>query len=112
MLAEVGRRPNDYVIDAEVLQEVLHVYAARHTPEKGAAAIERMLVLFPWPIPIGAAEIRRAGRLLVEHPRLSARDAIHAAVVMVRGLEAIITTDRDFDGVSGLRRLSPEAALG
>ena len=41
----------------------------------------------------------------MEHPSLSARDALHAAVMMNHGIEWIATFDAAFDGVPGLRRV-------
>jgi predicted nucleic acid-binding protein len=42
-----------------------------------------------------------------EHEGLSARDAVHAAVVFTHRLEAICAFDGDFDAVRGLRRIEP-----
>jgi predicted nucleic acid-binding protein len=36
-----------------------------------------------------------------------ARDAVHAAVVQVHGLDSIASFDRDFDKIKGLRRMEP-----
>jgi predicted nucleic acid-binding protein len=45
--------------------------------------------------------------VLGAHPRLSPRDAIHAAVVLTYGLEGIVSTDRAFGRVPGLVRFDP-----
>jgi predicted nucleic acid-binding protein len=42
---------------------------------------------------------------------LSARDAVHAAVMLNHGVEWIATFDADFDRVGGLRRLAIESGL-
>ncbi len=48
-----------------------------------------------------------------DHPSLSARDAVFAAVALGRGINAILATDRAFDDVPGLERIDPadEAAV-
>ena len=46
-------------------------------------------------------------RLLAEMPGIEARDAIHAAVVFEHRLEGIVSADRDFDRIPGLRRFDP-----
>ena len=52
-------------------------------------------------------------RLMAETHDLSARDAIHAAVVFEHELEGIISADQDYDRIQGLRRYDPiEAAAG
>ena len=42
-------------------------------------------------------------------PHIMARDALHAAVVMAEGLEAICSYDRDFDRIKGLVRTVPQS---
>ena len=105
--------PDDYAVDAEMLQELLHSYLERRQLERGVQTVEYLLTYIPSIIPITAAEIATAMRLLGETPNISARDAIHAAVVIGHGLEGIVSADRDFDRVAGLRRFDPvEAAAG
>ncbi len=105
--------PDDYAVDAEMLQELLHSYLERRQFERGVQTVEYLLTYIPSIIPITAAEIATAMRLLGETPNISARDAIHAAVVIGHGLEGIVSADRDFDRVAGLRRFDPvEAAAG
>jgi predicted nucleic acid-binding protein len=55
--------------------------------------------------------VDRARDLLDDDPRLGARDALHAAVVLDRGMSAICSYDRDLDHVAGLQRIEPSAAL-
>ena len=79
----------------------------------GLTQLEDLLSTFPDIIPITAAEIRTAMRLMGETRSLSPRDAIHAAVVITHGLEGIVSADQDFDRIPGLRRFDPmEAAAG
>ena len=63
-----------------------------------------MLAVLPAVIPISGAEIAAAAQILGDHLALSPRDAIHAAVVLQHDLEGIVSADRGFDEVIGLRR--------
>ncbi len=42
-----------------------------------------------------------------EHLRLTARDAVFAAVALNRGIDAILSSDRAFDDIPGLERIDP-----
>lgn len=45
--------------------------------------------------------------LLVSHDRLDVADAVTAATALNRGVAAILSADRDFDGIPGLERIDP-----
>ena len=104
VLDQVGEGTLQANIDAEVFQEILHVYSARRERTKGFDTIDDLLVLFPNPIPIGREEIERARDLMMEHSFLVSRDPIHAAVVQTHDLEGIVTADKVFDRIKGLKR--------
>lgn len=86
------------------MQEVLYVYGARNQRKKGFDTVDDLLVIFPNPIPIGREEIEEARDLMRQYNFLVARDAIHAAVVRVHRLDGIISADRAFDRVAGVKR--------
>lgn len=98
---------SDYCVDTETLQEILYVYYSRRETGRGIGVAQDILGMFPTIIPITAAEITAAMRLMAETRNLSARDAIHAAVVIEHGLEGIVSADRDYDSIPGLRRFDP-----
>ncbi|MFZ1927251.1 MAG: type II toxin-antitoxin system VapC family toxin [Solirubrobacteraceae bacterium] len=56
------------------------------------------------------SDIERALELWREHERLDMRDAIFAAQALNRGIDAILSADRDFDGIPGLERIDPADA--
>jgi uncharacterized protein len=56
--------------------------------------------------PIEIEDVQRARRLITTNSALSARDAIHVAVMQRYGIERIATFDRAFDGISGIERLA------
>lgn len=55
-------------------------------------------------------DIERALDLWREHQRLDMRDAIFAAQALNRGIDAILSPDRGFDGIPGLQRIDPADA--
>lgn len=93
-------------MDVEALQEVLYVYAARQARKKGFDTVDDLLIIFPNPIPIGREEIEEARDLMRRYSFLGARDAIHAAVVRLHSLDGIISADRVFDRIAGVKRSS------
>jgi len=111
VMGQATQRTQEYIIDAELLQEVLHTFYVRRQVERGIARVNDLLSIFPNTIPIGVQEVRIAGRMLAQHPRLSSRDAIHAAEVLAHGLDGLVSTDRAFDGITGLARHDPVAMV-
>lgn len=94
--------------DVEALQEVLNYYHRRGATELGAGVVENALIAFPNLFPVTVAVVDRARRLLVGHSNdISARDAIHAAVVLEHRLEGIISADKGFDAIAGVTRFDP-----
>jgi len=106
-LERVASGEEDAVLDAETLQEILHRYRALDRWEDGRTLFDLAHTLFPVVLPIGFDVLDRARSLLDTYPHLMARDALHAAVVLVHELDAICSFDRDFDPVAGVRRIEP-----
>ena len=50
---------------------------------------------------------RGGSDLFENHDGLDARDAVFAALAINRGIDAILATDRAFDGIDGLERIDP-----
>jgi hypothetical protein len=93
------------VTDAEVLQEILHRYAAIDKREAIGPAFQVTLDIVDEVIPIGKAEVLRAGEIVQSRVLMSARDAIHIAVMERHGIRSILSFDGDFDGWPGLQRI-------
>ncbi len=94
--------------NVEVVQEILHLHQARKELEFGISLARQALELFPNALPVTAETARSAVALLSRYAFLQSRDAIHAAVVLEHNLEGIISADRAFDGIAGLRRFDPK----
>jgi len=95
-------------VDTELLQEILYRFWNREQLDRGIALFNRVLSAFPDPFSITTEEIVVARSVLGNHPEIAPRDAIHAAVVLVHGLEGIISTDGDFNDISGVTRFDPK----
>lgn len=107
LLERVAGGEVEAVIDAGVLQEILHRYRALNRWSDGSRVHDLARTLFPVVLPVTADILDRARQILDGQKDLMARDAVHAAVVMVNDLEGICSFDRDFDGVSGVIRIEP-----
>ena len=109
LLERVAGGELEATIDAEVLQEILHRYRAIGRWEDGRRVYDLTREVFPSVVPVTAGILDRARRLLDADRTILARDALHAAVVMAEGLDAVCSYDRDFDRIKGLVRREPEA---
>ena len=92
------------VTDAEVLQEILHRYTAIDKREAIGPALRVTLDIVDEVLPIGKAEALRAGEIVQNRVLMSARDAIHIAVMERHGIRTILSFDGDFDRWPGLQR--------
>ena len=93
------------VTDAEVLQEILHRYVAIARRDAIQPALDALLTIVDEVLPIEAADVLAARDVLLGTPALSARDAIHVAIMRRHGIARILSFDRGFDGMAGIRRL-------
>jgi predicted nucleic acid-binding protein len=94
----------------ELVHEFVHVRARRSGTRATAVVDARNIAATSRLHPVGQADIERALELWTEHERLDMRDAIFAAQALNRGLEAILSPDRGFDGIPGLERIDPADA--
>ena len=93
------------VTDAEVLQEILHRYTAIAKREAIGPALQVTLDIVDAVLPIGKAEVLRAGEIAQNRALLSARDAVHIAVMERHDIRSILSFDGDFDRWPGLQRI-------
>ncbi len=93
------------VTDAEVLQEILHRYVAIDRRDAIGPAVDAVLGIVDEVFPIELADVQQAQRLLATSARISARDAIHVAVIERRGVERVMSFDRGLDQVPGIVRV-------
>jgi predicted nucleic acid-binding protein len=94
------------VTSAEVVQEILHRYIAIRRREAIQPAFDALLGVADEVFPIEHDDVERAKRIADGMPDLSARDALHVAVMERREVRRIMTFDTDFDTVPGLVRVA------
>lgn len=106
LLEKLIRERQRLVADAEVLQEILHRYVAIDRRNAIQPAFDALLGVVDDVLPVDGKTVERAKRIVLEYQRLSARDAVHLAVMEQHGIEQILSFDAGFDGFSGVTRLS------
>jgi len=94
------------VTDAEVLQEILHRYVAIDRREAIQPAFDAILGVVDAVLRVDLAAAERAKGIVLGYRRLSARDALHLAVMEQHGIEQILSFDSGFDGFPGVKRLA------
>ena len=94
------------VTDAEVLQEILHRYVAIRRQDFIQRAFDSLLGIIDQVFAIDLAAAERGKEIILGNPRLSARDALHLAVMELQGIDRILSFDSGFDGYPGVVRLS------
>lgn len=104
-LEEVVAAGEGLCADAEVLQEILHRYTAIGRSEFIDPAFAALLGVVDVVYPIERADVERARRLMRTATRLSARDALHVAVMQAHDVGQILSFDRGFDGIPGIERI-------
>lgn len=109
ILSLVVAHPRAFITDVEVLQELIHRYiGSRRWTQGGRQALQRFAELMNGRIePFYVEDVQVAAALADQHPGISARDLLHAAVMRRLGVERIISADRDFDRLPGIIRLDP-----
>jgi uncharacterized protein len=93
------------VTDAEVLQEILHRYVAIDRRDAIQPAFDAILGVVDDVLPVTLPDVERAKSILLGKRRLSARDALHAAIMEREEITRIMTFDVGFDSLPGVTRL-------
>ena len=94
------------VTDAEVLQEILHRYAAIGRPDAIQPAFDALLDVADEVFPVERIDAEKAKDVLLGSKGLSARDALHVAIMRRYGVSEILSFDTGFDGCPGIKRLT------
>jgi predicted nucleic acid-binding protein len=106
LLEQVIGRGERLVTDAEVLQEILHRYHAIRRHDAIQPAFDALLRVVDEVHPIELEDVRRARELMSGMVSLSARDAVHVAIMQRHRIMRLLSFDAGFDKVGWLERLS------
>lgn len=93
------------VTDVEVLQEILHRYRAIDRADAIQPAFDALLGVVDDVLPVERDDVDRARDVLLGRWSLSARDALHVAVMERHGIDRILSFDHAFDAIGGLERM-------
>lgn len=93
------------VTDVEVVQEILHRYVAIDRRDAIGPCVDALLGVTDEVFDVTLEDALRARELVLDRHDLSARDAIHVAVMERHGVRRILSFDRGFDGLEGIERI-------
>lgn len=91
----------------ELVQELAHVLARRGGDRARALALAAAAAQLARLHEFAPSDLPLVMSLLADHPALDARDAVFAATALNRGVDLILSPDRAYDDVPGLRRIDP-----
>jgi uncharacterized protein len=106
LLEKVVSERQSLITDAEVLQEILHRYVAIDRRDAIQPAFDALIGIVDQVLAVDRSIAERAKQIVLGYRQLSARDAVHIAVMERHGIEQIMTFDSGFDGFPGITRLS------
>jgi uncharacterized protein len=95
----------DGCTSTEVLQEILYRYSALRRLDLARQVYDLFVTVCPVVFPVDLSDTDRARDLLCGGENISARDAVHAAVMLNHGLTEIAAFDERFDRIEGIRRI-------
>lgn len=93
------------VTDAEVLQEISHRYVAIDRRDMVQPAFDAILGVVDEVLAVELSDAEAAKDLVLRYRSLSARDAIHLAIMRRHDVQRIMTFDRGFDTHPGIERV-------
>ena len=94
------------VTDVEVFQEILHRYRAIDRRDAIQPAFDVLIATVDDVFSMDLDDVDRARTVLLGRWELSARDALHVAVMQRHDVQRILSFDRHFDLVPGFERVS------
>ena len=104
-LRRVERGGVEGCTSTEVLQEILYRYSALDRRDLARDVYNLFAQICPVVFSVTLADTDRARDLVVMPLGVSARDAVHAAVMMNQKVEWIASFDAGFDRLPGIRRV-------
>lgn len=105
VLTQLAREGERFVTDVEVYQEILHRYTSIQRPDAIDAAFESLDALVDNTLSFTMSEVRVARDIIASVDGISARDALHVAVMRKAEVSRIFSFDRGFDACPGIDRM-------
>jgi uncharacterized protein len=110
LVRALGQQAFEGEASVEVVQEFLHQRARRTGDRTEAVKRARDVAALCTLHDVTPKDVRLALDLFDRHEGLHARDAVHAATAINRGIGVIVSPDAAFDALPGLRKLDLAAA--
>lgn len=106
LVTKLVREDEVLVTNIEVYQEILHRYTAIGRQDSIDPAFDVLDAIVDDVLAFGMQEVRSARSIIASVPGLSARDALHLAIMRGAGITRILSFDRGFDRCAGIERIS------
>lgn len=110
LLEQLIQTEEHLVTDAEVLQEILHRYSTSAHRDAIQPAFDALLGVVDDVFSVELQDAQRAKEILLSSTSISARDALHLAVMEHHGVKRILSFDSGFLDVPGVVRLPSRPA--
>lgn len=95
------------VTSVEVIQEILHRYTSINRRDAISPAVDALYGLVDEVFSVSEEAVLKAKDLVLAYTTLSARVALHLAVMKLHKVSRVLTFDRGFEAVSGISLISP-----
>jgi predicted nucleic acid-binding protein len=105
ILQRLAGEQRQLVTSSEIFQEILHRYISIDRRDWIELAFETLQAIVDQVFAVESADVFAAKDLAHTHPKLSARDVIHVAMMRRRQIKEILSFDRGLDAVTGITRL-------
>ncbi len=105
-LARVRSGEIEGCTSTEVLQEILYRYSTLRRLDLAERVYDLFVQICPVVFDVTLSDSDRARDLLLGSEGISARDAVHVAVMLNHEVEWIASFDQGFDRVQGVRRFA------
>ena len=106
LLQQLIQQEERLVTSVEVYQEILHRFTAIQRIDAIDPALDTLSALVDEVLKFGMEEILKARMTIDAVEGISARDALHTAVMEAAGVTRILSFDKGFDRCPGIERLS------
>ena len=108
VLTLAADRPEAFVTDAGVLQEILHRYVAAGQSDLGSRVVSSFAQVMEGRIEaVAAADVLEAAEMAEDLPGPGTRVLLHSAVILRVGADRVVSTDTGFDLIPQVTRLDP-----
>lgn len=105
LLGRMTSEGNTFVTDVEVYQEILHRYTALNRNDAIEPAFAVLDAIADEVIAVELPHVRSARELIETVDGISARDALHVAIMHKGGISKLLSFDRGFDRCPGIVRI-------